>query len=301
MGTELVVGFDLGGTKMAVGVAEPDGTLLDHHVLPTRAEAGAEQALERILGDGRDLVRAHHGTVRAVGVASMGYTRDDRILLAPNVPGWEDLALPARVAGHFPDTPLRVDNDVKAAALAELRWGALAGVDAGVYVNLGTGVAAALVVGGRIVRGAHGVAGEIGYQPRSPHERAGVREGRAPLEEFVGGNAIAAAAREELGESLTTEEAFARAGRGDGRAQSFLRPRLDEISFHLTTLAIALDPERLVIGGGLARSADVILPVLADYVTRFVPEPPQLVPARFTRHAGLLGAVALAVEGHRVD
>lgn len=298
MATEVVIGFDLGGTKMAVGIAEPDGTLLDHDVLPTRAEAGAEQAVERILAAGRDLAGTHQGTVRAVGVASMGYTRDDRILFAPNVPGWEDLALPARVAAHFPGTPVRVDNDVKAAALAELCWGALAGADTGVYVNLGTGIAAALVVGGRIVRGAHGLAGEIGYRPRTPQERAGVRAGRAPLEEFVGGNAIGAATRDELGESLTTEEVFARAAGGDRRAQSFLRPRLEEISFHLADLAIDLDPERVVIGGGLARSAGVILPVLADYVTRFVPEPPHLVPARFTRNAGLLGAVALAVEGH---
>lgn len=294
---DLLVGFDLGGTKMAVGIAAPDGTLLDHQVLPTHAERGAEQAVERVLAAGRGLARTHGGVVRAVGVASMGYTRDDRVLLAPNVPGWEDLALPARVAAHFPDTPLRVDNDVKAAALAEVRWGALDGTDVGVYVNLGTGVAAALVVGGRIVRGAHGMAGEIGYLRRTPHDPAGVRDGRAPLEEFVGGNAIAEAAREELGECLTTEEAFARSGSGDRRAQAFLRRRLDEIGFHLTNLAVALDPERVVIGGGLARSADLILPVLAEHMARFVPEPPRLVPARFTRNAGLLGAVALTVEG----
>ena len=78
-------------------------------------------------------------------------------------PGWEDLAIPAAIEEAFPALPARFGNDVKLAALAELTWGALAGVDCGVYVNLGTGIAATLVIDGRVVEGAHGAAGEVGY------------------------------------------------------------------------------------------------------------------------------------------
>lgn len=290
---DLVLGLDLGGTTMLAGVADPTGRLLDTQTLPTRAELGADQAVERVLAAGDSLVRRCGGRLRGVGVASMGVTYEDRVALAPNVPGWERLRLPGLVRDRF-GVPVRVDNDVKAAALAEVSQGALRGVRYGLYLNLGTGIAAAATLDGAVVGGAHGAAGEIGYAPRTPDEQYGAREGRVPLEEYVGGRAISDAYEARFGEPVSTAELCRRAVDGDPRAGDFLRPRLDAIAFQLANLAIAADPERIAVGGGLARSESLLFPVLRARLEAFVPFPPEVVAARFDEQAGLVGATVLA-------
>lgn len=295
-----VLGIDLGGTKMIVATATMDGAVMQSLRLPTDAANGAEQAIARAIDAGRQLVTetsAHqNGTLRGVGVASMGITRDDGVLMAPNVPGWEHLTLPRLLREAFPGVSIGIDNDVKAATLAELRWGALAGSDTAIYANLGTGIAAALVVGGRIVSGAHGAAGEIAYNPRTLHEEVGTARGHAPLEEYAGGGAIGARASAWFGQPYTAERVFARA-REDVAARAFVEATVTEIAYHLTNLTIALDPERVAVGGGLMASKDLILPRLRDHMRRFVPFPPDLVEARFIHDAGLMGAIAVALRG----
>ena len=294
---DFVLGIDLGGTKMALGTADASGTILHRQVVPTLAEQGADQAIARAIATGRQLVdqtqEERSGELAGVGVANMGITLEDRVLMAPNVPGLDRLALPQMMRQAFSTDKVRIENDVKAAASAELRWGALAGVDVGIYLNLGTGIATALVVYGRVLRGAHGAAGEIAYNLRQIHEEVGVRHDRAPLEEFVGGRAIGERASLQFGEPSTAAEIFHRA-QSDPEARAFVEATLTEIAFHVTNLAIALDPERIVVGGGLMRSKDVILPRLAAHLKRFVPFPPTLLEAHFSRDAGLMGAIALA-------
>src|SRR5262249_424423 len=108
------------------------------------------------------------GRLVGVGVSTMGITFEDRIELAPNVQGWSRLRLPEMLRGQYPGVNIRIDNDVKAAAFAELTWGALQGADPGIYVNLGSGIAATIIAGGKVFAGAHGAAGEYGYWLRAP-------------------------------------------------------------------------------------------------------------------------------------
>lgn len=294
-----VLGIDLGGTKMALGTANARGELLHEQVLSTFAEQGAEQAIDRVITAGRQMVeqtRAEQGAeLTAVGVASMGITLEDRVLMAPNVPGLERLALPALLQRAFSTENVRIENDVKTAAMAELRWGALAGVDVGIYLNLGTGIAAALVVHGQMIRGSHGAAGEIAYNLRHFHDEMGVHQGHAPLEEFVGGRAIGERASLLFGKPTTAQEVFQRS-QTDLTAQILVETTLTEIAFHVTNLAIALDAERIVVGGGFLRSKDIIFPRLDAQLKRFVPFPPTLLEAHFSHDAGLMGAVALALS-----
>jgi len=284
-----VLGIDFGATKIAIAVAAEDGEIEVRDELPTLPDGGARQAVERTVERARELIGA--GTVRAIGAASMGITREDRVLLAPNVPGWSDLALPAILRDAFGPIPIHIDNDVKAATLAELRWGRLAGIDTGVYLNLGSGIAAGLVVGGRMVRGAHDAAGEIGFNLRSTDEPRGATDGIAPLEEWVAGKALARRAA-ELG--TTISELFDRYTE-DATARAIIDESLNEIAFHLANLAIALDPSRIVVGAGFLRAADIVLPILRDRVARFAPFPIEVVPSRFGTDAALMGAIALAL------
>jgi glucokinase len=291
---ELVLGIDFGGTKVALGLARRDGTLLATRRLDTDAAAGAEQVVTRALAGARSLVADERAHLGSVGVVSPGIVLPDRILLAPNVPGWERLHLKELVAAEFPDLPIAVGTDAKAAALAEWKWGTLAGADPAVFLSLGTGIAAAVLVGGRLLTGANGAAGEIGYNLLAPPDTDGFASGAAPLEEAVGGRGLGSRASALLGRPVTAGELFALA-RENTQAKELVTAALDELSMHVANLAIAFDPQRVSVGGGLVRSADVLLPALRDRLAAAVPFPPELVPARFDQDASLLGAVALAL------
>ncbi|HET6705533.1 ROK family protein, partial [Amycolatopsis sp.] len=114
--------------------------------------------------------------------------------------------------------------------------------------------------------------------------------------EAVGGRGLGGRASELLGRPVTAADLFALA-KENVEAKELVTAALDELSTHVANLAIALDPERIAVGGGLVRSADVLLPALADRLAHAVPFPPQLVAARFDQDAALLGAVALALGG----
>src|ERR671939_1950092 len=111
----------------------------------------------------RALVARTGGRCVAAGAVRPGIPLEDRVLLAPNVPGWGDLAFEREVRAGLGVERVAVRNDVKAAAEAEARWGALRGADPAVFLSLGTGIAAAIVVGGHVLDGAHGTSGELAY------------------------------------------------------------------------------------------------------------------------------------------
>ncbi|MFE6615829.1 ROK family protein [Amycolatopsis sp. NPDC057786] len=296
-GEDLILGIDFGGTKVAIGLADRAGSLLVTRRLDTDAHAGAGQVVSRALAAARKLLADEGAADRlvAIGVVSPGIVLDDRILLAPNVPGWEELRLRDLVAAEFEGVPIEVGTDAKAAALAEWRWGALADTDPAVFLSLGTGIAAAVLVGGRLLAGANGAAGEIGYNLLSPQDTDGFAGGAAPLEEAVGGRGLGGRASVLLGRPVTAGELFGLA-RENAQAKELVGAALDELSMHVANLAIALDPQRIAVGGGLVRSADILLPALRERLAQAVPFPPELVSAKFDQDASLLGAIAIALD-----
>jgi glucokinase len=301
--SQTAIGIDFGGTKIEVALACPNGTLLARERLDTLAELGPHQALERTAAAVRRLEalsrEAHGACVTGYAAVAPGIVQSDRILLTPNLPGWEDLALAGelqRLLGldHLP----AVANDVRAGALAELRFGALRGIDPGLYISLGTGISAAVTVGGNVLAGANQAAGEIAYVDPGPGTRDGsvYTPGTAPLEEIVGGKAIGERASAELGEALTAAELFARAASDiAGNGAAIVRETLDVLARSIANASVLIDPELIVLGGGMMASADVILSALREHLAASVPFPPRVAPAHFTRDASLHGAVALAL------
>jgi glucokinase len=279
----VVLALDFGGTKVDVATATSDGRILAAERISTDASLGAEQVVERAIAAARDLVDGGAPPL-AVAAASPGIVLDDRILLAPNVPGWTDLALAQRLREGLETEHVVCATDVKAATLAELRWGALRDADPGVFVNVGTGLAAGVAVGGRILAGANGAAGEIGYALRGA-------AGEGPLEEAVGGRAIG-----ERGDAESAAEVFARADAGDADAQRLVDDALDELAVHVANLTVLVDPARIAVGGGMMGSADRVLSALRRRVAQAAPFPPDVVAARFVHDAALRGAIALALE-----
>lgn len=302
-----VLGIDIGGTKISLCVADSRGRSLARRRIPTCSEDGAAAVVERFTTEACGLIEhvqtAGAVSLQGIGVVTPGVVHADGVKLAPNNLGWENTPLVARVQEATGFGAVQADNDAKAAAAAEARWGALAGVSDGILLNLGTGFSAAGLVGGAPLRGAHAAALEIAYQVPWDGVREGIAAGRAPLEEIFSGAGLQRAASALLGRPTGTHEVFAavaatRRGdapsrREDARLAALGERALETAARAVANLAIALDPEVIGVSGGMLRSAEVILPALQEALALLVPFPPRLVRTHFGDHAPLAGACLL--------
>jgi glucokinase len=293
----VVLGIDFGASKIAVAAAGMDGARLASATVRTRPELGGRAAFDRGIAAARSLldgVPPGRG-IAAVGVSTIGIPFDDRVELAPTIPGWRGLALGRELSDAFDGAEVRLATDVKAATQAEARWGALAGCDPAIYLNLGTGLAAGVLAGGRVLAGRHGAAGEIGYNLRAVSD-VGISAGeRTVLEDAVSGQALTRRGSAAAGREMAAAAIFQASGE-DGALRDLVGEFADELAFHLVNLAILVDPQRIAVGGGLVRSWERLRPGLARALAAGVPFPPELVVARFPFDAPLIGAIALAIE-----
>lgn len=292
----VVLGIDFGGTKVAVAVCDFSGRCLASELMATQPGDGADAVLARGIRTGRAVVDSladGHALV-AVGVSTIGIPLERRVELAPAIPGWEELALGSTIEDAF-GVPVHVATDVKAAAMAESRWGALAGCDPAIYLNLGTGLAAAIVVGGRVVTGAHGASGEIGYNLTDASQVGLGIGGRPTLEDTVSGLGLAASGTRHLGRPVTAAEVFD-AAEHDPSLDALVTTLLRELSLQLVNLVIAVDPARVAVGGGMVRAWQRLCEPLEQALKAGVPFPPELVLATRPFDAALAGALCLGVE-----
>lgn len=296
--TTVLLGIDFGGTKIAIAVADPRGRMLASTTVDSAGELGARAAFERgILAAEGLLAGAGGRELAAVGVSTFGIPFDDRVELAPSIPGWDVLPLGHELRKAFPGAHIRMATDAKAAARAEATWGALAGCDPAIYLNLGTGLSAAIIASGQVLAGRNGASGEIGYNLRGLGDVGLDLDNRVPLEWMVSARALAkrASAAAGSGRDLTAAEAF-EASAGDPALAGVIDNFVTELSYHLVNLAIAIDPMRIAVGGGMTGSWERLRPGLEQALQAGVPFPPELVLADFNFDAPLIGAVALAVE-----
>jgi len=333
----VVLGFDFGGTKIAIAVCDLMGNRLASATISTGAavagparggepaavqpasEHGARAIFDRGIRAARELLAtaAPRSELAAVGAATFGIPFEDRVELAPAIDGWESLGLGRELRAAFGGAEVRLATDAKAAATAEARWGALNGCDPGVYLNLGTGLAAAIVVSGKVVSGGNGAAGEIGYNLRAVSDAGRPLGQRVTLEDMVSGQALALRAAghrpgapgpgggggsgwpaDPAGRPMTAAGVF-EAGPGDPELDELITSFAAELAFHLVNLAICINPVRIAVGGGMVRSWERLRPQLEQALSAGVPFPPELVVAQFPYDAPLLGAVALAVDAAR--
>jgi glucokinase len=296
----VVLGLDFGGTKIAGAVCDMTGFRLGSMTIDTRAADGAQTSLERGLLAARSLLDTSAGgrPLAAVGACTIGIPSENGISLAPTIPGWGALVLDRELRRVFEGAEIRLATDVKAAAQAEAEWGALAGCDPGIYLNLGTGLAVAIVANGAVVAGSHGAAGEIGYNLRHLTDVGQLLDDRLPLEGAVSGMALTRAARNVFPTAESAAAVFERAADNPWVAR-LVTDFIAELSYHLVNLAIAVDPARIVVGGGMVRSWDQLYGGLREALDAAVPFPPDLVRADFPFDAPLMGALALGLAAAR--
>jgi glucokinase len=297
-----VIALDVGGTGMKAALAGPDGEPLHQARRPTGRERGPEAVVEGILDFAADLraYGAEHlgGPAAAVGVAVPGIVDEARGIAAyaANL-GWRDVPLRALLTERLDGVPVALGHDVRTGGLAEGRLGAGRGADRFLFVALGTGIAGAIGVDGRVEAGAHGFAGEIGHIVVRPQGAPCPCGQRGCLERFASaaavGEAWAAATGDPGADAADCAKAFAS---GDPNAVRVWQDAVDALADGLVTALTLLDPRTLIIGGGLAEAGETLFTPLRDAVRRRVTfqKTPEIVPAALGDTAGCLGAGLLA-------
>ncbi|MFF2847034.1 ROK family protein [Streptomyces sp. NPDC058001] len=299
---EHVIALDVGGTGMKAALVAPDGTLLHEARRATGRERGPDAVVEGILDFAADL-RAygveHFGRpASAAGVAVPGIidTEHGIAVYAANL-GWRDVPMRELLSARLDGVPVALDHDVRTGGLAEGRIGAGRGADRFVFVPLGTGIAGAIGIDGRIEPGAHGSAGEIGHivvRPGGPECGCGQR---GCLERLASASAVSRAWAEASGDPDADAADCAKAvGSGDARALAVWQDAVDALADGLVTALTLLDPRLLIIGGGLAEAGETLFTPLRAAVARRVTfqKLPEIVPAALGDTAGCLGAGLLA-------
>jgi glucokinase len=300
----LYVGIDIGGTKIAGGLVTDAGLVLHREDVPTPAQEGGPRVLETAIALARSLRDTAGESVRGIGVGTGGQVNTDQgvIVSATDLlPGWAGIAVKAALEEAL-GAPAFVDNDVNALAVGEARFGAARTARSVVFLALGTGVGGALLLNGRLHRGAHWTGGEFGHilLDIGPDARRDAGGHAGTLEAYAGGPGMVQTWRELTGDTRSTRtghEIAAEAVREpQGLAAQAVRRTGEALGFGLVSLANALDPELIVIGGGLAALGDALLgPARRILQRRALPGPAAcpVVPASLGADASLIGAASL--------
>ncbi|MFJ5925986.1 ROK family protein [Kitasatospora sp. NPDC092948] len=310
-----VLGMDVGRARLRVAVADLSGRVVARRDAPNRGWTGSAVA-DALVATARDTLAdaglaggaggpagcPADGVVRAV-IGSPGVWDERRRAMrhAAHLPGWARTGLFDRIADGL-GMPVQVANDANLAALGEYTYGAGAGSSVFAYLLVGTGVGVGLVRDGELWTGAHGAAGEIGMLqlPCPPGDLASRRD--VPLEDVVAADAVVGEAwRLGLTGASTAEEVCAAARAGDPAARAAITRHAQQLSFAVAVVAAVADPELVVLGGGLGRSADLLLPPLEDALHRTCELRPRVVASTLGEDAVLLGAVATALESARLE
>jgi glucokinase len=297
-----VIALDVGGTGMKAALVAADGTLLHQDRRPTGRERGPQAVVEAILDFAADL-RAHgratYGqSAAAAGVVVPGIVDAEAgvAVYAANL-GWQDLPLRDLLSKRLDGVPVALDHDVRAGGLAEGRIGAGDGADRFLFLPLGTGIAGAIGIEGRIEAGAHGYAGEIGHIVVRPGGRECGCGQRGCLEAYASAGAVSRSWAAASGDPAADAAACAQAvDAGDPAAAAVWQEAIDALADGLVTGLTLLDPRVLIVGGGLAESGDTLFgPLRAAVEARITFQKlPLIVPAALGDTAGCLGAGLLA-------
>jgi glucokinase len=308
-------GIDIGGTAIKLAVLWNDGRVIRSGRVPTAAEAGPEAAVGRITAGLEALLRAESvaaGEMRAIGVDSAGIVDTERnlVLDAPNLRTWENYPLAERIGLHF-GLPAFLENDVNAMAYGEWTCGAGRGARNLVCLTLGTGVGGGLVLDGKLYRGSHGAAGEIGHMAVDGDGPPCACGSFGCLERYVGAAFIVERARAHLAragagsrlhalapDALTARDIGLAAADGDALACRVLDETGHWLGVGLAGVVNLLDPERIVIGGGVARAGAPLFEAARRTLRERAMDLPaqrvEVVPAALGDSAAVVGAALLA-------
>ena len=308
------IGVDVGGTNVKLALVDLNGKIVYSNTTPTRADLGYEHSITNIQNAIEELMKetnTNKETIEAIGFGFPGQIdyKEGVVRLLPNMPGWVEVPVAKIMQDKF-GIQTKLDNDVRVATLGELKYGAGKGCQNLVCITVGTGIGSGLVFNGKLIRGANNAAGEIGHIKLSMHDGPICGCGDyGCFEAYASGPSIVAEAKEYIkgGKSskfkeLATEELspyiIAQAAlQGDVVAKRIFTKMGEIIGFGLTSVINLLNPEKVIIGGGVADAGDILFNPIREAVTkRAMPIQGgnvKIVPAELGNTAGVIGASLL--------
>ncbi|MDD3238092.1 MAG: ROK family protein [Candidatus Gastranaerophilales bacterium] len=308
------IGVDVGGTNVKIALVDKKGAIVYSNSVPTRAEMGYEYTISNIKQAIYDLMKetkTSKDLIEGIGFGFPGQIDCDNgiVRIAPNIPGWVNVPIASIIKEEF-GIETRVDNDVRCAALGELNFGAGKGCHNLICITVGTGIGSGLIINGKLVRGANNAAGEIGHIKLQMHDGPICGCGDTGcLEAFASGPSIVAMAEEyiiggkstkyrELANPDITPYIVAEAAKqGDVVAKRIYNIIGEYIGIGLTSVVNLLNPEKIVIGGGVADAGDLLFePIIRTIKTRAMPiqgSSVEVVHAELGNTAGVIGASLL--------
>lgn len=313
------IGIDVGGTNVKIALVDGEGKIIYSNSVPTYAQMGYEYTVNNIKQAIRDLMKETNTDakeIEGIGFDFPGQVdyKTGVVKLAPNIPGWVNVPIAQMIEEEF-NIPTRIDNDVRCAALGELKFGAGKGCENFVCITVGTGIGSGLVINGQLVRGAANAAGEIGHIKLQMNGGPICGCGDTGcLEAFASGPSIVAMAQEYLKGGKSTK--FREMAGADGEITPYTVAKAAEagdpvakrifeivgtyIGMGLVSVINLLNPEKVIIGGGVAAAGDLLL----DPIRKTIKERAmvvagnsvEIVPAELGNSAGVIGA-SMLVEG----
>lgn len=297
----VVLGVDMGGTKMYGAISDLGGNILDEANVDHHTPSG-EENYEQLVALVDTLLASHKlegRRVRGIGVGAPGVTlhREGLVKWAYSL-NWRDFPLKARLAERY-SLPITVDNDVNLAALGEFWFGAGQNTHNMILLALGTGIGAGIIIDGAIYRGASEASGEVGNMIPGREFLGKNYQDFGALEGMASGTGMANRARALLSskrgaaelESLVAEDIFEAAWQGQEWAWTVINETVDYLTIAIVNLAASFDPELIVLGGGVSRYADLLLEPITRRLAGTMPTLPKLVVSNLGLRATVMGAI----------
>jgi glucokinase len=300
------IGIDFGGTTIKSGLVAEGRIVQSGAIIETQNYGSPGDIVEALLQVVEKLRAPAPVTAIGIGLPGLIDSVNGIVHELTNVPGWRDVGLRDLLQGRT-GLPVAIENDANAMAYGEWKYGAARDARHVVCITLGTGVGGALILDGRLYRGAQLGAGEIGHMSIDLHGRPGPYGNLGGLEEYVGNQQIAerafelyqqAGAARDLAECTPAQLAAAAQG-GDAIAAQLWETIGDELGTALASVVWLLNPETIVIGGGVAKAGAVLFePIrrsISARTSRVFHEYLSIVPALLGNDAGIIGSAALAL------
>jgi predicted NBD/HSP70 family sugar kinase len=302
-----VVGIDVGRAWIRVAAADLSGTIVARRDERNRARgagalvsAVADVAHDVVAAAGLTWERVAHTVVGGPGVFDPD---SDRLRHAPNVPGWSRPGVMSSLREALPPT-VALDNDANLAAVGERSYGSGRNARTFVYVSVGTGIGMGVIIDGELYRGAHGAAGEVGYLPLGDDEaaRSERRDARrrGMLEAAASADAVVRTAKRlGMAGASSAKRVFAAARAGDALALAAVDAEARRLALVVGTVAAIVDPEFVLLGGGVGSNIDLLRPPLERRLAELTPLAPPIAEGELGQDATVLGAVASALDTAR--
>jgi len=308
--SDLTIGIDIGGTKISAGVVDSSGNLIDSSRISTPTDGGKELILA-VINLIKEIKEKHE--IKGIGISIAALISSDygTIVGAPNIANLSKLNFVNEIKAEF-KLPIVVENDANSAMWAEFKFGNAKGLNPVMFFIIGTGVGGGLVIDGKLFKGANGIGAEFGHMCVVPNGLLCGCGSKGCIEQYASGGALIRYANEAIinnpqssetllsfGEGKLTGSGLTKAAKaGDELALAAFNKQADWLGLACASYSLIIDPEAIIIGGGVADAGELFLAPVREAMRKYMPfaeshVPPKIIAAEFGNDAGLIGAADL--------